>query len=66
MIKRKGWARFVGTPMAAPIAVIWEFYANAREIQNGITFVARKFYTPDKVSMSFSTCPSLQIMILPR
>lgn len=30
MIRVKGWALFVGTPLAAPMAIVHEFYANAK------------------------------------
>lgn len=39
MIKERCWHGVCSTPMAAPMAIVREFYANAKETMNGFSFI---------------------------
>lgn len=62
MIIGRGWALVCGTPLSAQMAIVREFYANARKTQNGIAFVRGKqvSYTKEAINEIFhlATLPS--------
>lgn len=61
-IRGHTWLSVVAKPVAAPMAIVREFYANARETQNGISFVRGQQvrYTKEAINEIFHvrTLPS--------